>query len=767
MRTACGNKQLNVVVLHSLLVFAIATFCHSKPITTALLIEPRTTAKYFQAEDLDRRCSELISNWEAFLDPSLFKIEIASDTALPDDLGKFDIVILPGTLCLSDKSLSDIDEYISGGGGLLLTWGTGFRDEDGTWRGAAFIEKQLGIPPKKSRRKINQGFSLRLRDGQPGTMSIDPGYKFNLTSSHTPLYLPKNDVSISAGYWADEEFNPNIMPEDKSQTAFVIHQSESGSRIAWFGCTLDKLEIDESNDKQVKLVFQELLGWLSGGSISSINPWPKGFNASMLIQANFFAEFSKIEHTQDIFDHLGVAATFNILSKTSTENVDAINSINTKRFEIGLLGDKNAPFAGFDIDEQVIRLKNHIDFFDDLHIKPSGFNPALNTYDRNTIEALYKLGIEYLFAADRSNPVVPFNFRENSTDSEIILFPKNELDDLDIKYKLQVSGRDKMIEIMSSEAEKIWDLNGLYKFSFHSDITLSKDLEYIAKKIVKKAESKKHIWIATANDIATWRKQISELTVKSQLIDKQIELQISNNGITSVKGCVLRVFPPRFIPAERMAASSLSRSTTFDVIDDVFYMNVPELEPGEVFTATLEKRSGIPLSAATKKFFANLFKVSIYLFFAFLIALVWWFIRKKRKSVNILDPDGNLRNEDTSNHYSIYDEKEKLESATGNVNSVNVPKSTERPAKTIKSKPTPVRIKRVKLNEAQDSEPISGKKRIETKQSSIVSAAPVAGTRVAPTRVAPTRVAPTRVAPTRVAPTRVAPTPVAPVPVAP
>ena len=667
-----------VVCLQILIVFAISAICHSQPVVSTLLVEPRTTAHYFQAKDVNERCEDLISVWKSILLQDHISVEIVSDNSIPDDLQKFDLIILPGTLCLSNKSLESIDKYVSTGeGGLLLTWGTGFRDEYGKWRGASFIGNHFGVAPKKSNRRTNQQLSLRLRDGYPGTLSIDPGYRLKLTSAHTPLFLPDNEVSSSAGYWSEDKFDPGILPEQNSQTGYAIRQTETGSRIAWFGCNLDQLEFNDSNNEHVKRVFHELIEWLSGSGISSISPWPKGYNAAMVIHGNYRTEIDKIQQAQSIFNQKKVAATFSILTRNIKKNISSLKSIDTKHFEFCLIGDTDTELSGLDVKEQVRIIQNYMDCYNNTNIVPIGFLPAFQTYDDNTIEALFQNGIKYLLANNLSNQAVPFASIQDFTDSEIVIFPKVDLNDYDIIHRLKATDPERIAEIMISDAEKKWALNGLYRFTYHSDITSPENLELIADKIIKKAKSKKNVWLGSTSEIAEWRLKLSKLLITQNINEDQLDLHISNNGNYAIKKTVLRILPPRNIPAERMSTVSLSQSTTFDVIDGVFYLNLPELEPGKVFRATFEKRSGIPLSATTKKFLSILFRVSLFIAGAFIVALIWWFLRRAKRSVNILDPEGNQRVNSESTHYSIYDEKERPRIVSGTVKSFKIPEVDE------------------------------------------------------------------------------------------
>ncbi len=295
-----GNKLHRRFGLLLSLIALVSTsdaFCQSG----AVLVKPDRTNTLFPGGNTATQFNARMSFWLELLEYAGFKVTIITEAGLVDLTNQSDILVLPGALCLNDREMESLHNYLQNNGGILATWGTGCRMENGEWRGYNFLQSILGSAPTNTEHPLNKPVAIQLRGGQPGTSAVPPGYRLKLIPDHVPLYLPQTDSVLTGGYWATTTYTEEIPDRIMRFTAFANRQLPQGGRFAWFGANLHTLHLDENNSEQYRAVFNRLFRWLSGEGLAAVESWPRGKPAAVLVHGDVIDQFNSVERLSKEF----------------------------------------------------------------------------------------------------------------------------------------------------------------------------------------------------------------------------------------------------------------------------------------------------------------------------------------------------------------------------------------------------------------------------------------------------------------------------------
>lgn len=112
-------------------------------------------------------------------------VEILTDDDLGDAraLGRYSVLVLTNSLCLSDRQAAAIDAFVRAGGGLVATFETGTRDENGFRRGRSALADLLGA----AQGELNKNaFSLPHKGGAqpPKGSAFYTGFRSEIVPLH-------------------------------------------------------------------------------------------------------------------------------------------------------------------------------------------------------------------------------------------------------------------------------------------------------------------------------------------------------------------------------------------------------------------------------------------------------------------------------------------------------------------------------------------------------------------------------------------------------
>ncbi len=671
MKAICGNNKIQplriIIFLLTIGLFSGLIAAESQ----VLLVQPFLTAENNNEKDPQAASANKITIWKKILDENNLDFQIISDTADFQNLSRYKIVVLPGNSCLSDINVDLIYKYLDSGGSVIATGDVGSKDQDGNPRSNDFMIRNFGAKTRKTYLKPNEACAIQLRFGFPGTLALDPGYYLRLTPLETPLYIPENNSIDVAGYWANDGYSESLPDSIKRNPGYVISdRKNSQGRIVWFGSSLNLLHQDDKNWLNAMLFFRQLIRWLSNEGITGINPWPKDYNCAYAIHGDISERFGRIEETVEVIEKSDFSATLNIQTDIAVKYPVLLEEIGESKLEIGSHGNTKESFIDQSLNVQMARLLNSINDLKKFSIEIKGFRPPLLQYDSTTIEAVQKTGLEYIIAdnqPDRAYPKIIEKPEWIDTENEqIALFPKSELSNYDLINRFGITNHSVFSEYMTKDMKRVFDLGGLYLLNFHDQITDPAVLKDIIETTSAEAIDNYKTYFTTLNEVADWVILRSKINVFAVTSEKSVELTVVNTNNFRIKNATVAVITPPQIPADKVITKNASAHCTYDSSEDIFYLFLPKLKPGESFSVSLQKRSGLPLNEKTKKYLILFFKVILIAAGIFIIASSWYFfISKKKMTFNKLDPEGyEIADSDTEAQSDESSETEKPEVET-------------------------------------------------------------------------------------------------------
>ncbi|MFH0766371.1 MAG: polysaccharide deacetylase family protein [Calditrichota bacterium] len=643
MKALAGNKLKLTVV--GLLLVAAGWILEANAESQTLLIRPEATWLYLHNDYQSPIVKTWVDFWLRWLGASGVKVEVRGEDGLLEDINYFNLIVLPGTLCLDEKHILALREFLSCNGGLLMTWATGCRSLNGDWKGYDFLTELMGAPPVEAE-DLNAGqlVSLQFRYGSPGTLNTPPGLRLRLFLTHKPCYLPQTAFVQVGGYWSDPTFIDTKLPAASPEAGFITQQTLLGGRIAWFGANLDGMSPDSSNAQGFLNVLKELIPWLKGESACGIAPWPEGKQAAALIHGDIEDQFAGAVNIVSAFSKYRIPNTYNLLVNEAAKYPQLIDRMIKSGAEIGIHGDNHAVFQGQDFDTQVRRLKAALDFIETYTKRPQGFRPPELAYDETTLRALDHLGLRYLTAddtPDRNYPHWTPLQDESFPEKGIVLFPKSELDDWDLFGRFNLTDPVRMADIMLSDYNHALDLGGLYKFNYHSQFLAKPQFAEVADQVISKIKAdESKVWCANAADISYWVRQRERLTFSYTASDNALEVCVTNNNPDPAKQVTFCAYPPLGIGAGNFAPTATSRNCRYDSREDVVLLYLPELRAGEQFTAKFESHTGHPLDAQSKSWFMKFIYGVLGLAAVFLTAIAYYLLFTRSRKVGVTSESG-------------------------------------------------------------------------------------------------------------------------------
>jgi hypothetical protein len=218
--------------LHAVLepVFATTT-----PSAEIAILDPATTLRHHGPERRKDAEADDLGFYHALVEERL-PFEMLSDQAMtPEQLGRFRVVILANSTCLSDAQCAVLKAYVERGGSIVAAHETSTRDENNRPRGKLALGDLLGVSMTKSSRGPVQNTYVAINGSHP----ISDGYEGAariIGGTHLIAVEAAPDTEVPFLYVPDfpdlpmEEVYPREAPKG---AAVVACRHEGGGRTVY------------------------------------------------------------------------------------------------------------------------------------------------------------------------------------------------------------------------------------------------------------------------------------------------------------------------------------------------------------------------------------------------------------------------------------------------------------------------------------------------------------------------------------------------------
>ena len=231
---------------------------------------------------------ENINTWKKFLDNLDQRYEILTDLDIErGDHFRYKLVVLPGSLSLSDREIIQLKKYLTNGGSIFATSGTASYSNNGKWRGWDFFSEVFGV---RFAREISSEEKTKihtLRGGLPLTSNIPTGFPLRIATWDKPIAVEVLDPrTTQLSFWYNYLLEEGLVREGIKQSAGIVYGNYGNGRFVWMGFEINSILGIKDDYIFFERLFNNSINWLTHGPIAYIRDWPQGFEAAAVISAS-------------------------------------------------------------------------------------------------------------------------------------------------------------------------------------------------------------------------------------------------------------------------------------------------------------------------------------------------------------------------------------------------------------------------------------------------------------------------------------------------
>ena len=515
--------------------------------------------------------------WAAQADALGVPFRIVDDDALATGVDDASLLIVSGAPILSDAQVASIKRLQANGGAVLMVGMPGNKTPDGADRPDPPAVELAGLSsPRIFDPDAVGASSYTVRLGTPLGPALEPGLRVEVD---WPGPLWTATMVEPAGYWVDWTMTP-LHGETRSMeaSAAVALSDRKGGRVAWLGGPPEAItEVNNQAESGRRMTLQ-LLRWLLRRPSVHVGWWPLGLRAATVLTADVETRFETGEAIALMFHREAVRGTFFLLGDLAGEYPYVVEAL-AENGDVGSHSMHHKTFKGRAAEEQQAEIREAIGQLHDLGIRQvNGFRPPMEEYDAATLDAVAAEGLDFVYGNleyDRAWPI-----RREVGDSTIWQFARIVPDDYNFAVRHGVHDAAGYTEQYMLWALRMFDLGGLFAFSFHTNyLGLEDHVETIGRFL--RWVKHQQVWIATFRDIVRWVEARDAVEVKIREHTRTLEVNLENKGAEAVTGFPLIYLgateaPPTLIT---MVEGVVTRQRA-----DLGHLVLVDLQAGEVKT---------------------------------------------------------------------------------------------------------------------------------------------------------------------------------------
>ncbi|MCH7761938.1 polysaccharide deacetylase family protein [candidate division TA06 bacterium] len=563
-----------------------------EPLPTRLnvaLLKSDYTSNFFKEK---RHYEQILSKWKTFLSDMEIEHQDITDSDLErGELGEFTVLILPVALCLSDGERSAIRDFLSEGKGVVASWAIGSRSQEGEWVGWGFLEEYTGSKFADYLEK-KAAVWVTFIGNSPLSVGVDPGFRMELyRGQEMGIIRTSRDA-----YWSDWSLNPQTITEEPNSDVAVAHGNYHEGRMVWFGFNVTEVIEDSVDQMVLKRFLLNAIHWTGRIPMSEVWYWPGSYQGAAVFAQDVEHQFENSANAAKILEKEGIPGTFFCISDLAIHNPDLVKTF-AEIGEVGSHSDDSQVFKGQPFNLQLKRMKKTVaDLKKIIGVKVKGIRPPQELFDEGTLKAWATVGGEYLFANPNFKKAVPElvtlegNLLKTLLGKKVslVIIPRVVIDDYDVFVTKSLTNKEEILRLYQMDFEKIYNLNGLYMFSYHSQHLSSPEHVEILASMVKYTKTY-NLWFATAHEVSRWWKSRSKISTEIYKIsDNRLILSVKNLNSGSIANLSVVVYLPRS-PKTLEIKSDFSHIPSPDhhLEESKLVVSIETLNPNSIQTYTI------------------------------------------------------------------------------------------------------------------------------------------------------------------------------------
>lgn len=450
------------------------------------------------------------------------------------------ILVLPSAVALSESELQAIWNFYQRGGSLFLSWATGTRHADGSWRSWDFLEKVSNSKFIEEYKIDSPWRSLFLRGESPLTHELDSGQKVWLGNTNETFLRLR---SLESDAWFLNKSATSLQHAAFADAAIIHTESTSGlGRVAVF-CFPETTW--EYQPHLISKILDGTFDWLSRRPILKRSLWPMGREAAEIVLVDVTR--SAAADAVRIRDFLGqrtIPATYVVNDSFLTDPVwnqpvaphirfETLRTLNTANHE-GPAAASSAP--------SLVLTRAPAQVQDAAESVSWGIHTG-------TLPSKV-LGPQQLFAAGYRHQINK-SAELNSRQPQFAILEKNILGD---RFVIIPDGQESVATITgssTSEAEQLSQLNlelrltressslGLLKLRAEDFNPKGMPANSIIRHLESMKDQEQVVWLATSNDVSRWWKRREQFKLKARHTSVRIDFDMTILGNDVFEGASL------------------------------------------------------------------------------------------------------------------------------------------------------------------------------------------------------------------------------------
>jgi peptidoglycan/xylan/chitin deacetylase (PgdA/CDA1 family) len=491
---------------------------------------------------------ENITTWKRFLGYGDNKFEIITDEEIErGKLFEYELLILPGTISLSDREIIQIKKYLDKGGSIFATSGTASYSDDGKWRGWRFFSEVFGV---KFSKEIGDGDLTKihtLRGGIPITANVPTGYPLHIATWDNPIAVEVLDPRTEQiSFWYNYRLEEGLVREGIKETAGMVYGKYGSGRFVWMGFDINSVIGVQEDYIYFDRMFRNCISWLQKEPIAFIKDWPSGFRAAAVLIPTLTDEVQNVRNLLPVLTNENIEATFFVEANFAQSNNELIQYLAefgevAVMVDIGYLASVNDTINKlYEYEVQLDNLINAKKTIEKITRKTlSGFVPYYGLFDKNTVMAIVNAGYDYLLTdslTDRSVPRVVIK-----GDKRISSITKTARDDYEVIRNFGLHQPEFQFYTYQEDIDRVLFEGGLYVYKMHTDYQCKLENIEVVKDVIEELKKKK-FWITTNEKIYKWYKAKDYLEIRSEKRgNSRVAVTISNPSDELVSNIVIYV----------------------------------------------------------------------------------------------------------------------------------------------------------------------------------------------------------------------------------
>ncbi len=513
--------------------------------TRVAIFRSDATARYFGSK---ANYDSLVNDWGQVLKTLRISHGVVDTRDLTGgSLRAYNLLILPLAVCLSDREIAAVKDFVSReGNGLILSGLAGARREDGAWRDLSLTAQIIGGDDIKEAVPTGNVAYMIINGRSPLAANIPPGLRMGVNTYDRPVSArivePRAET---VGYWDENGLG---LRGTSPARAGIVCGKFLGGRFVWTGFTLGST-MDPPGVHIGDTLARNMLAYASFRPLFAKEQWPGGRQGAVVFAEEAEDKFENAALTAALFSEKNIPCTFFCSPESAQKFPEVFRKIfSNKNFEIGMCGAQT--FRGQPLEAQRQRLQSGRRLLETLsRRRVIGFSPREAHFDRNTLQALVDTNYAYLAGGgfNEGFPTVVMarkpqilSFGKNL--QLLIKFPHTGTDDGDVLLRDKIADQEKMLERLKRDFDSVYRIGGLYYFSFHPELmgdpqhigVIAKFLDYIKSK---------NVWIANFTELTDWSSRWTLLDIlSSQASDVRSNLVVTNNAPVRIDSLKLNMY---------------------------------------------------------------------------------------------------------------------------------------------------------------------------------------------------------------------------------